>query len=227
MSVSRRVLFYAPLLMAPILATPVAAAQRETDVSRVFVFLDNFLRMSPTERSTVKASFYLTQNGKPPRGVKAWIIDKDGTRTDVPIAADGRFEREPTLRQLVEKSKMVFEGEDRSGFSVRIGLVWGARPALEMDARKVAESIDQANTIVRKAAGRFGMVAPKMIQVAFPGAGTGTAVMANGAAAPLPMFKGAPAFNPSAMGDAARLKFAKMPWRMEFAGPKHSGVVFG
>lgn len=227
MTVSRRVLFFAPLATLPLLAQPAAAAQRETDVSRVFVFLDNFLRMSPSERSIVKVSFYLTQNGKPPKGVKAWIIDKDGTRTDVPIAADGRFEREPTLRQLVEKSKMVFEGEDRSGFSVRIGLVWGARPALEMDARQVADGIDAANVIVKKAAGRFGMVAPKMVQMAFPGAGTGTAIMANGATAPLPLFKGSPAFNPDHMAGATRLRFARTPWRMEFAGPKHSGVVFG
>lgn len=227
MTISRRVVFFAPLLTVPLLAAPAMAAQRETDVSRVFVFLDNFLRMTPSERATLKVSFYLTQNGKPPKGVRAWIVDRDGTRTDVPIAADGRFEREPTLRQLVEKSKMVFEGEDRSGFSVRIGLVWGARPAIEMDARQVADGIDAANAIVRKAAGRFGMVAPKMVQVAFPGAGSGAAVMPGGATAPLPMFKGAPAFNPDAMAGAEKLRFARLPARMEFAGPKHSGVVFG
>ncbi|NBB16086.1 hypothetical protein GVN21_12025 [Caulobacter sp. SLTY] len=227
MTVSRRVMFYAPLAVVPLLAQPAAAATRETDVSKVFVFLDNFLRMTPAERARLKVSFYLTQNGKPPKGVKAWIIDKDGTRTDVPIAADGRFEREPTLRQLVEKSKMVFEGPDRNGYSVRIGLVWGSKPAIEMDARKVADYLEDANAIVKKAAGKFGMVAPKMVQVAFPGGGTGTAVLANGSTAPLPLFKGMPAYNPGALPAAAKLRFAKLPWRMEFAGPKHSGVVFG
>ncbi|HYE46476.1 MAG TPA: hypothetical protein VEA44_11975 [Caulobacter sp.] len=227
MTVSRRVLFYAPLAAVPLLGQPAAAATRETDVSKVFVFLDNFLRMSPAERSRLKVSFYLTQNGKPPVGVRAWIIDKDGRRTDVPIAADGRFEREPTLKQLVEKSKMVFEGPDRNGFSVRIGLVWGAKPAIEMDARKVADHLADANAIVKKAAGRFGMVAPKMVQVAFPGGGSGTAVLANGQTAPLPLFKGMPAFNPGALPAAARLRFSRPPLRMEFAGPKHAGVVFG
>jgi hypothetical protein len=227
MTVSRRFLFSAPLLTLPLLATPSLAAQRETDVSKVFVFLDNFLRMSPAERARLDVSFYLTQNGLPPKGVKAWIIDKDGSRTDVPIGADGKFEREPTLKQLVEKSKIVFEGQDKSGYSVRIGLVWGARPAIEMDAQKVAACLNDTNAIVKKAAGRFGMVAPRMIQVAFPGAPSGAAVMANGQATPLPMFKGCPAFNPEAMAGATKLRFTKAPWRMEFAGPKHLGVVFG
>jgi hypothetical protein len=227
MTVSRRLLFFAPLLTVPLFAAPAAAATRETDVSKVYVFLDNFLRMSPSERARLKVDFYLTQNGNPPKGVKAWWIDKDGKRTDVPIAADGRFEKEPTLKQLVEKSKMVFEGPNAGGFSVRIGLVWGSKPAIDMDAKAVANYLSDANAIVKKAAGKFGMVAPKMVQVAFPGGGSGTAVMADGKTAPLPMFKGAPAFNPTAQATAARLRFAKAPWRMEFAGPKHSGVVFG
>jgi hypothetical protein len=29
------------------------------------------------------------------------------------------------------------------------------------------------------------------------------------------------------MATAAKLRFARLPLRMEFAGPKHSGVVFG
>ncbi|RYF93731.1 MAG: hypothetical protein EON95_07945 [Caulobacteraceae bacterium] len=167
MTVSRRLLFSAPLLTVPLLAQPAAAATRETDVSKVFVFLDNFLRMSPAEQSRLKVDFYLTQNGNAPKGIKAWWIDRDGKRTDVPIAADGRFEKEPTLRQLTEKSKMVFEGPSSSGFSVRIGLVWGSKPAIEMDARQVANYLNDANALVKKAAGKFGMVAPRMIQVAF------------------------------------------------------------
>jgi hypothetical protein len=227
MTVSRRVLFSAPLLTVPLLAQPAAAATRETDVSKVFVFLDNFLRMTPAEQARLKVDFYLTQNGNPPKGVKAWWVDKDGKRTDVPIAADGRFEKEPNLRQLVEKSKMVFEGPSASGYSVRIGLVWGSKPAVEMDAKQVASYLGEANAIVKKAAGKFGLVAPKMVQVAFPGGGAGTAVMADGKSAPLPMFKGSPAFNPTAQAGAAKLRFTRVPARMEFAGPKHSGVVFG
>ena len=227
MTVDRRFLFRIPLAALPLVASPVMAAQREIEVARVFVFLDNFLRMTPAERARLKVSFYLTQNGKPAQGVKAVIVDKDGTRTNVPIASDGRFEREPSLRQLTEKSKIIFEGQDSSGYSVRIGLVWAARPTLEMDARMVAASLSDVNAIVKKAAGRFGMVAPKMIQVAFPGGGSGSAVMADGKAMPLPQFNGAPAFNPTVMGAAAKLRFSKLPLRMEFAGPKHSGVVFG
>ena len=227
MTVSRRVLFFAPLLTVPLLAQPAAAATRETDVSKVFVFLDNFLRMTPAEQARLKVDFYLTQNGNPPKGVKAWWIDKDGKRTDVPIAADGRFEKEPNLKQLVEKSKMVFEGPSANGYSVRIGLVWGSKPAVEMDAKQVANYLNEANAIVKKAAGRFGLVAPRMVQVAFPGGGSGLALMADGRTAPLPMFKGSPAFNPTAQAGAAKLRFTRVPMRMEFAGPKHSGVVFG
>lgn len=227
MTVSRRVLFFAPLLTVPLFAEQAVAATRETDVSKVFVFLDNFLRMTPAEQQRLKVDWYLTQNGAPPKGVKAWWIDKDGKRTDVPIAADGRFEREPSLKQLIDKSKMVFEGSSAGSYGVRIGLVWASKPAAEMDAKAVANCLNEANAIVKKAAGKFGMVAPKMVQVAFPGGGSGTAVMADGKTAPLPMFKGAPAFNPTAQAGAAKLRFAKAPWRMEFAGPKHSGVVLG
>ncbi|MDH4386027.1 MAG: hypothetical protein QE280_11370 [Caulobacter sp.] len=227
MTVDRRFLFSMPLLAMPLAATPALAAQREIEVAKVFVFLDNFLQMSASERARLKVSFYLTQNGKPAQGVKAVIVDKDGTRTNVPIASDGRFEREPSLRQLTEKSRIIFEGQDASGYSVRIGLVWAARPTLEMDAKLVAASLSDVNAIVKKAAGRFGMVAPKMVQVAFPGGGSGSAVMADGRALPLPQFNGSPAFNPSVMAAAAKLRFARLPSRMEFAGPKHAGVVFG
>ena len=227
MTVDRRFLFSMPLLALPLAAAPAVAAQRDIEVAKVFVFLDNFLRMSPAERARLKVSFYLTQNGKPAQGVKAVFVDKDGTRTNVPIASDGRFEREPNLRQLTEKSRIIFEGQDSSGYSVRIGLVWAARPTLEMDAKLVAASLSDVNAIVKKAAGRFGMVAPKMVQVAFPGGGSGSAVMADGKAVPLPQFNGAPAFNPTVMATAAKLRFARLPLRMEFAGPKHAGVVFG
>lgn len=164
MTVSRRVLFFAPLLTVPLFAQAAVAATRETDVSKVYVFLDNFLRMSAAEQSRLKVDWYLTQNGDPPKGIKAWWIDKDGRRTDVPIAADGRFEREPSLKQLVDKSKMVFEGPNAGGFSVRIGLVWASKPAMEMDAKAVSNYLNEANAIVKKAAGKFGMVAPKMVQ---------------------------------------------------------------
>ena len=63
MTVGRRFLFSMPLLALPLAAAPAVAAQRDIEVAKVFVFLDNFLRMSPAERARLKVSFYLTQNG--------------------------------------------------------------------------------------------------------------------------------------------------------------------
>jgi len=226
MTIDRRHLFSAPLLAVPFIAGPALAARREMDCSRVFVFLDNFLRLTPAERARLKVSFYLTQKGRAPKGVKAWLVDKDGTITQMPIAADGRFLRLPTLKQLVEKSTIVFEGEEASGYSVRIGLVWGSQPRMEMEAAEVSRILADANAIVKKAAGVFSVAAPKMVQVAFPGGAGGEVVMANGKVAPLPLFKGSPAFNPSTHAGAETIRFSKLPLRMEFAGPKHSGVVF-
>ncbi|MFN3856408.1 MAG: hypothetical protein ACK4RV_01570 [Caulobacter sp.] len=225
MTVNRRLLFSAPLLAVPLIASPALAARREMDCSRVFVFLDNFLRLSPAERARLKVSFYLTQKGRAPKGVKAWLVDKDGTITQLPIGADGRFQRLPTLKQLVDKSTIVFEGEETSGYSVRIGLVWGERPEEEMSAAELTRILADTNAIVKKAAGVFSVAAPKMVQVAFPG-GAGEVVMASGQTQPLPMFRGSPAFNPSTLAGAKLVRFSKLPRHMEFAGPKHSGVVF-
>lgn len=222
MSLSRRALFAAPMLLV---ASPVFAATREMDVSQVFVFLDNFLRLPAADRARLKVSYYLTQKGgAPARGVTAVVVDKDGTRTPIPISADGRFEKLPTLKQLLDKSKIIFEGPQKAGYSVRIGLVWAEKPGAQMDAAKVAACLATTNAIVKKAAGAFGVAAPKMIQVAFPGAAAGSAVLANGQTVTLPMFKGSPAFNPTVLAGAKTLKFDRSPARMEFAGAKHSGV---
>jgi hypothetical protein len=57
----------------------------------------------------------------------------------------------------------------------------------------------------------MAMLAPKVKAATFIGAGSGVAVMADGKTVPLPLIKGAPAYDPEAVKGARTIRLAKMP----------------
>jgi hypothetical protein len=189
-------------------AAPAAAADKLVDPKKVFSYLDAYLKLPPAERSRFKINYYL-HIGPQPLTAPVWLVE-GARRTPVPLRADGRVDRLPTLAQL-DSAKLQFGVEEGTKLGCTVGIETMAPPAAEMDAREVAASLVQAAAGVRKAAGIMAMAMPKLSQVSFPGVPSGEVVMADGKRAPLPLLKGVPSFNPAQFPGAKTLRFPKAP----------------
>ena len=89
--------FLAALLALTVAAAPAAAADKLADVKKVLPYLDAYLKLPPAERSRFTVAYCMRQDGKP-LTAPLWLVD-GGERTPLPLRADGRLERLPTLAQ--------------------------------------------------------------------------------------------------------------------------------
>lgn len=213
--IARRLLL--SLAAAAVVATPVLAAEKMVELGKVFPYLDAFLKIPPAERSRVKVGYALLRDGKPAAGVQAWIVSPGGQRAPIGISADGRFLRLPTLGELTNGSKIAFNMDEGVKMGIRMDLGPAAHPAQEMDARELTTSVNEANTVIKKAAGPMGLVAPKMAQIVFIGAPSGVAVMADGRTAPLATVRGQASFVPATTPGAVKVRLVKAPARLAFS----------
>ena len=193
------------------LATPVAAAGKVVDAKKVFPFLDVFLKIPPGDRTRFRLVYTFRSAGKP-LVAQVWLID-GGTRTPIPLRADGRADRLPTLAQL-DRSKIEVGVDAGTKISVGMTLEPTTAPAAELDARDLAAAIAQASTGVRKGAGILALAVPKMQAVAFHGVTSGEVELADGRRVPLPIKDGTPTYTPTAQPAAKTLRFARPPARM-------------
>jgi hypothetical protein len=193
-------------------AAPAWAADKVADPKKVFSYLDAYLKLPAAERSRFKINYYL-HIGPQPLTAPVWLVE-GAKRTPVPLRADGRVERLPTLAQL-DGAKVQFGVEEGTKLGCTVGIETMAAPATEMDAREVAAALSQAAVGVKKAAGIMAMAMPKLSQVSFPGAPSGEVVMADGKRVPLPLLKGVPSFNPSDFPSAKTLRFPKAPLKTD------------
>lgn len=231
MTLSRRnLLIAAPAAaLAPLVlgvSPTFAADQRYMDAGKVYPFLDNFLKIPPQDRSRLKLTYFLLRDGKPFSSVRAWFVEPDGDKAPIPVTPEGQLTRLPTLAQITDRTKVLFEGTEGK-YGIRICVQPTVRPAQEMNAQWLEQALAECNVVVKKSAGVFSAVSPKMVQVLFQGAGSGQALLDGGKTAPLPLVRGAPAFNPSNLRGAESLKFAKAPYRVEFADANKGGLSFG
>jgi len=207
---SRRSILVGALALA--VASPAAAADKLVDPKKVFSYLDAYLKLPAAERSRFKINYYL-HIGPQPLTAPVWLVE-GAKRTPVPLRADGRVDRLPTLAQL-DAAKLQFGVDEGTKLGCTVGIETMAPPAAEMDAREVAASLTQAAAGVRKAVGIMAMAMPKLTQVSFPGAPSGEVVMADGKRVALPLLKGAPSFNPSDFPGARTLRFPKAPLKTD------------
>ncbi|MFV4677348.1 hypothetical protein ACNJU9_21230, partial [Mycobacterium tuberculosis] len=103
-----------------------------------------------------------------------------GKRIPLPIAADGRVDRLPTLAELGQHAQIAIDAPPGLKFNSHLSLESAIKPALEINPADCATSIAQANAAIQHAAGVMAMLAPKVKAVSFPGAGSGVAVMPDG-----------------------------------------------
>jgi hypothetical protein len=209
---SRRTILLGALALAVPAAASAAMTDKLVDPKKAFTYLDAYLKLPPAERSRFRINYYFHIGGQP-LTAPVWIVE-GARRTPVPLRADGRVERLPTLAQL-DSAKLQFGVEEGTKLGCTIGIETIAPPAAEMDAREVAAALAQAAVGVKKAAGIMAMAMPKLSQVSFPGVASGEVVMADGKHAPLPLLKGVPSFKPTDFPAAKTLRFPKAPLKLD------------
>jgi len=209
----KRALILAAVLAAA--ATP-ALAEKTAPAGKVFMFLDKYLKVPPSERTRMKISYGIRHEGQPAANLKATLVEKNGVRTPMPINADGYFERLPTLAQLSGDPSLVFDVPADWKLGSRIDIDPQIKPTADYDVRELTATIDEANTVIGKAAGVAAFMAPKMSGIAFLKGEGGVAVFADGHTVPLPEAKGMPYFLPADHKGAVRVKLTKTPTKVAF-----------
>ncbi len=186
------------------------AGQKSVEVAKAFPYLENYLKLAPAERSRFTVAYYLATEGKPAAGMKGWIAH-GGARTPVTVRADGRVLPLPTLAQIRGNAMLHLDAPASAKFNVSMTVEPIVRPAAEMPAADLAQSIDQAARGAKRMAGLLGVAVPKFDRVVFRGVASGTAVLAGGRTAALPVVKGTPVFEPAKLKTAQTLRFPRAP----------------
>jgi len=221
MSMNRRdlVLTAAALTVAP--GAVLAADDKKKPappLKKVFPYYDLYLGIPTAERSRFVMAYYLKVNGKPAGGQNLFVVMPGGGRTLLTLAADGRVTRMPTLAEMKDGVLDVDRKNPTDKFSVSMEMQPVVRLGESMAAADLVAAIDQCNAAIKKRAGVIGFAVPKMEQVLFAGAPSGSALLGEGRIAPLPQFKGMAIYRPAALPGAQVLKFAKAPTRALLSG---------
>jgi hypothetical protein len=220
MTLDRRALIgtaVAALAAGPALA---AAPPETAPAKKLFPFLDLYLGIPAADRSRFVMAYYLRQNGKAAVGVSLTLISAGGARTPIPVGADGRLLKTPGLADLKDGQVAIAKTDPAARFSLSMEMQPTTRMDETVPAAEVAAAIAQCRAAIKARAGVIGFAAPKIEQVVFAGVGAGSAVMGDGRTAPLPLYKGMPAYNPATLPNVVNLKFAKAPTRALLAGKK-------
>ena len=219
MSLTRRTMAGAAL--AALAAGPALAADPGEPIpaKKLFPYLDLYLGIPAADRSRFVMAYYLRRDGKPATGVSLTLISAGGARSPIPVGSDGRLLKTPSPADLKDGKIALVKTDPASKFQLSMELQPTARVADAVPAADFAAAIVQCRTAIKAKAGVIGFAAPKIEQVVFAGVTSGTAVMADGRTAPLPLYKGMPAYDPVALPGVASLKFPKAPGRA-LLGPK-------
>lgn len=219
MSLDRRAFAVAVLALA---AGPALAADAPEGIpaKKLFPFLDLYLGIPAADRTKFTLAYYLRSNGKPAVGVTLTLVSAGGARSPIPVGPDGRLLRTPGLADLKGGQVILAKTNPGDKFQLNMEMQPVARMADTLPAADFAASITQCRTAIKAKAGVIGFAAPKIEQVIFAGVTAGTAVMTDGRTAPLPLYKGMPAYDPATLTNVASLKFAKAPARAMLAGKK-------
>jgi hypothetical protein len=183
-------------------------------LDKVFPYLQGYLQLPQAERSRFSLDYRLKGDAKALQTVRTALVE-GGRTVPLPVSADGRFARLPTLEELRGKAQFSIEAEKVSGMGMLLSAAPTARPAREMDAAELAAALVQARAGEQKLAGVLAFAMPRLTRVAFEGVTSGEAVGADGRALPLPLAKGRPVFDPATLKGAKIVRFPAAPTRLE------------
>lgn len=196
-------------------AQPAPARKPPVPAAKLFPYLDRYLKLPAAERTLFAPAYLLLRDHKPARDLKVWLVD-GATREPIPIGADGRMERLPTLAQLAS-AKVDIDVPAATRLGLTLTFAATLRPAAEMSAADLTRAIRQADAGAHKAAGMMAMMLPKLDRANFPGAGGGQAVGAGGAATPLPS-GAAPYADLALLAKATTVKLSRAPSFVQIDG---------
>ncbi|MFT4254085.1 MAG: hypothetical protein QM608_16580, partial [Caulobacter sp.] len=162
----------------------------------------------------------LTRDGKPAAGLKATLVEASGARTPLPINAEGRIERLPTLAQLQGGAKVEFDAPADAKFGSTLIIEPVLKPAAEYDAGELKTVLESTNAVIGKAAGPMAMLAPKMTGFSFPGATGGVVIGSDGRTQALPLAGKTPIYRLSDFKGAARIRLSGAPSQARFIQSK-------
>jgi len=135
-------------------------------------------------------------------------------RTPLPLGADGKVLKLPTLAQLGD-GKVEIGVDAATKINLTLGLEPVVAPATDLDARELAAAVAQAGPGMKKIAGVMAFALPAPKAVLFVGVPSGEAELADGRRVPLPLVKGAPAYDPAAIPNARRIHLPKVPQKLD------------
>ncbi|PXA89982.1 hypothetical protein DMC25_08550 [Caulobacter sp. D4A] len=217
---ARRTLVAAAVLTLAAGSVALAQGNKVAPADKVFGYLENFLKVPAQERSRTRVAYRVTRDGKPAEGLKAMLVDAGGARTPLPISADGRFERLPTLAQLQGGAKVEFDAPADAKFGSTLIIEPVLKPAAEYEAGELKVVLDSTNGVIGRAAGPMAMLAPKMTGFSFPGASGGVVVGADGKTQALPLAGKAPIYRLSDFKGATRIRLSGTPSQVRFIQSK-------
>lgn len=221
MNLDRRRLVAAVAAAALVAGPAFAADPREgVPARKLFPFYDLYLSIPAADRSRFIMAYYLRSNGRPATGVTLTLVSAGGARSPIPVGPDGRLLKTPTPADLKDGKVVVAKANPGDKFQLSMELQPVTRMAEVVPAAEVAAAVAQCRAAIKAKAGVIGFAAPKIEQVVFAGVPSGLAVMADGKTAPLPLFEGMPAYNPTVLAGATSLKFPKAPGRALLAEKK-------
>lgn len=201
------------------LAGPAVAQAQARDplqVRQIFAFYDVYLGLAPTERDGLSLTYSLLNRNGAALSQQATMVAGE-RRVPIRLNAAGEILNPPDLAMWRE-GVIEFATPPQRG-STQISLE--IRPRFAMDDRvevaEVRNSLNDYRAALRRA-GPLALAAPRTDGVRFVGAGSGSAVMADGRRVALPLDEGAPRFAPDsrAMRGAVRVELARAPTELSF-----------
>jgi hypothetical protein len=208
---ARRVLIGS--LAALALSAPARADEaKSVDAAKVFTYWQNYLELPAAERSRFRMVYTLVSAGKPLTVPVTLVVD--GRRAQLPLR-EGLVLKMPNLDET-RRGKIEVAVPPDTKLGVRMAVEPLARPALRMDARDLAISVEQAAKGVKKEAGLMAAMAPNLTKVTITGPTSGEVELADGRRAPLPLEDGKPVFDPAKFPGARALRFKTVPAHLRY-----------
>lgn len=219
MNATRRTTLLALAALVPAGLAGAAHAETKTvEAGKMFPYLDLYLGLPAAQRSRFGPAYSLRHDGQPARDVRLVLLAPGGARTPLPVGPDGRILRIPTLTELAARSKVELTKPDGVKVSLMLDFLARVAPAASLDAADLTGAINQCDAAIKAKAGLLGFAAPKIRRVILHGAGSGTAINAQGAGRALPLMDGHPAFDPEQMPGTLTVKLARAPSAILLSG---------
>jgi len=212
----RRLLIAAFAFAAAAPGLAIASEARRVPLAKAFPFLAAYYGLAPEARTRFHFGYRAVRGRQAITEFSASIAPPGGPLTPLPMDARGMVTRLPTPEQMKAGGDLVIATPD-AGLAIEVRASMASEA--QLDAAQIAAALAQLNADIAKFAGPLRCAVPKMTAAFFPDAGAGQALLADGRAAPLPVyaspFAGPVAyFEPASAAGARAVLLARAPSRI-------------